>query len=546
MSNIFLTFLFAGSIFLARWIWSSIQARGRWRQSGIPQPLGHPIFGAKSQLGPNPGRRLEELGLTQGELFHIRFGFEDFVYVNSREAVREIFDRQSAKTSSKGPWRGATPIVSGGRIAIMPYNTHWRRLRTILHQLLHPNVARSFRPSQEFEATQLVSDLLQSGGEEVVCKEQAHRMSLSVILTSTYGRRVASMDDPICHRVDKIMEDFSQATAPGAFITDLIPQLDRLPTWLQWWRARALKFHERQHSLWMGLWQELRQKVLEGSAPTCFAKHFMETETQRYGIDESQAAFLAGTLIEAGSDTSASALNIAILYLAANPAVLHQAHAEVSRVVGGDTRSPSFDDIDRLPFIHACIHEVARIRPLTRFGTAHYTTAEVQYKQARIPAGCFVVINQPAIHHDPASYPDPHEFQPARYLKSSSWAPSSSYPSASDKAKDKSHLNFGAGRRICPGLHVAENSLFIVLAKLVWLFDILPARDEAGRHPLPVDVSDDGFEDGANTVPKPFRVRFVPRSAARAERMRQEWEEAKRVGFVIRDVKVDLDGVVVG
>lgn len=373
------------------------------------------------------------------------------------------------------------------------------------------------------------------------------------------------------------MEDFSQATAPGAFITDLIPQLDRLPTWLQWWRARALKFHERQHSLWMGLWQELRQKVLEGSAPTCFAKHFMETETQRYEIDESQAAFLAGSksgpgqaappplaqlrtpktntqqpflaesiaLIEAGSDTSASALNIAILYLAANPAVLHQAHAEVSRVVGGDTRSPSFDDIDRLPFIHACIHEVARIRPLTRFGTAHYTTAEVQYKQARIPAGCFVVINQPAIHHDPASYPDPHEFQPARYLKGSSWAPSSSYPSAPDKAKDKSHLNFGAGRRICPGLHVAENSLFIVLAKLVWLFDILPARDEAGRHPLPVDVSDDGFEDGANTVPKPFRVRFVPRSAARAERMRQEWEEAKRVGFVIRDVKVDLDGVVV-
>ena len=44
-------------------------------------------------------------------------------------------------------------------------------------------------------------------------------------------------------------------------------------------------------------------------------------------------------------------------------------------------------------------------------------------------------------------------------------------------------LPFGFGRRICPGMHLARNSLFIVVARLLWAFDIRPA---AGAALLPV------------------------------------------------------------
>lgn len=129
---------------------------------------------------------------------------------------------------------------------------------------------------------------------------------------------------------------------------------------------------------------------------------------------------------------------------------------------------------------------------------------------------------------------DPHQFNPARYLETT----------RSDAKTAKDHLNFGAGRRICPGVHVAENSLFIALAKLIWLFDIRPQRDVDGCE-LPIDISDDAYEEGANTVPKPFRVRFIPRSSIRAQKMREEWAEAKEHGFTIRDAKVNLHGVIV-
>src|SRR5579859_218434 len=42
----------------------------------------------------------------------------------------------------------------------MPYNEHWRRLRTIVHQLLTPKMSATFKPSQLFESKQLTYDIL--------------------------------------------------------------------------------------------------------------------------------------------------------------------------------------------------------------------------------------------------------------------------------------------------------------------------------------------------------------------------------------------------
>lgn len=39
------------------------------------------------------------------------------------------------------------------------------------------------------------------------------------------------------------------------------------------------------------------------------------------------------------------------------------------------------------------------------------------------------------------------------------------------------HFAFGAGRRVCPGLHVAERSLFLAISGILWGFTIERARD---------------------------------------------------------------------
>lgn len=245
-------------------------------------------------------------------------------------------------------------------------------------------------------------------------------------------------------------------------------------------------------------------------------------------------------MIEAGSETTSSALNSIIKFLAASPDVQKRAQEELLRVVGED-KSPSFEDEEDLPYIRAMGKEILRIRPPTNIGTPHRATADVIYKDMFIPKGTILSLSQYALQFDPSRYEDPEKFNPDRFLDHKLKAgPYAAHPDP--YARD--HFSFGAGRRICPGMHLAENSLFIVLAKLLWSFNILPPLNEDGSL-SEMDLSDEANEPGANTLPKPYKVRFIPRSQNAAGVVRREWIQALSDGFYLGSIKVDAAGVVV-
>lgn len=91
------------------------------------------------------------------------------------------------------------------------------------------------------------------------------------------------------------MEDFSKAAAPGAFIADMIPPLANLPSWMQWWKSRAEAHYNRQVTIWMKFWTNLKAQMAEKKAPECFVRQFAETDYSKQGISEIQAAFVAGS-----------------------------------------------------------------------------------------------------------------------------------------------------------------------------------------------------------------------------------------------------------
>ena len=148
------------------------------------------------------------------------------------------------------------------------------------------------------------------------------------------------------------MNDFSNISAPGKYLADTIPPLGRLPPRLQWWRKPLKPYFERQANLWMSLWSSLKTQMETGKAPECFVKQVIESGYEKQGVSELQAAFLAGSLIEAGSETTSAGINTAILYLSAYPEVRAKAFEELSRVVGF-SRTPTFEDEPNLPYIRA-------------------------------------------------------------------------------------------------------------------------------------------------------------------------------------------------
>lgn len=73
-------------------------------------------------------------------------------------------------------------------------------------------------------------------------------------------------------------------------------------------------------------------------------------------------AYVAGAMLEAGSDTTASVITTFVLFMLSNPHILARAREEIDRVVGTE-RMPTSEDEPKLPYLLACIKETLRIRP---------------------------------------------------------------------------------------------------------------------------------------------------------------------------------------
>ena len=177
----------------------------------------------------------------------------------------------------------------------MDYSEKWRHIRSIIHQLLTPRMSNTFRPSQLFESKQLTYDLLLNNPTQTEFYTHTRRYATSVIMTSTYGRRIATWENEDVKQIFAILAEFGEASNPTRWWAEIIPPLAKLPTWMQWWRAEAMGFQERQNRVWMGYWRKLNKRIEEGSAPECFVKQFAQSDYLGKGIDEMQAAYTAGS-----------------------------------------------------------------------------------------------------------------------------------------------------------------------------------------------------------------------------------------------------------
>ena len=169
------------------------------------------------------------------------------------------------------------------------------------------------------------------------------------------------------------------------------------------------------------------------------------------------------------------------------PEVQRRAQAELDTVVGHD-RLPTFDDATRLPYVQAIIEEVLRWRPTLPLGVPHAATEDDWYEGMFIPKGTVCIPNTWHCNHDRAVFgEDADEFRPERRLNEDG-----ELLSGSAGTIQVGHVTFGFGRRTCTGLHLANNTLFITTAWILWATKLEGARDENG---MAVPLHPDTFVD---------------------------------------------------
>ncbi|KAJ0269092.1 hypothetical protein COL940_012771 [Colletotrichum noveboracense] len=124
--------------------------------------------------------------------------------------------------------------------------------------------------------------------------------------------------------------------------------------------------------------------------------------------------------------------------------------------------------VNKLSYMLACLDEALRIYPPVSMGLPRVTPKEGATVCGRfIPGNMTVAIHQWAIHHNEAYFKDPFSFRPERFLGDAEFA--------SDNRDAFQPFHIGA--RNCLGRNLAYVEMRLILARLIWSFDLELAEE---------------------------------------------------------------------
>ena len=474
-----------------------------------PGPRRLPLIGNLHQAPDKvPWRTYEQWTKKYGPIFSLQYGLNTVIMLGTHESARDLLEKRSSIYSGRPRLVMADDNVTRGRhILLMTYGPKWRTHTKIQASVLNIRVSQSYKSVQDLESKQLLCELLSSNEFGQVF----HRYTASLMFALAYGKRSPTGQDPEILGADAVNANFLLAGRVGTWIVDAIPILNYLPKPLAPWKQTAEKFFRLESGLHMSnMHNGERTKSWNMTKQIRALKESQD-------IPDLDLSYNVGIIYEAGLDTTNIALEVFILACATQPRFMKSAQEELDRVVGHD-RLPSFSDQTSSPYISAVVKEVLRWRPVSAGGVPHAVTQDDEYMGYRIPKGATVIGNNWSIHMDESVFPDPMSFRPERWLET----------------PDLPLYAFGFGRRACTGQHISNNSLFIIISRILWAYEVKPGLDSGGKE---VEIDDMAFTSGFNSRPEPFEVRFIPRSEKVGEVVRREFDNAEK------DIDVLLQGV---
>lgn len=207
-------------------------------------------------------------------------------------------------------------------------------------------------------------------------------------------------------------------------------------------------------------------------------------------------------------DTTAALLGNLWFTLARNPSKYTKLRAEVLEKLGTSEDGsavqdpPTLEDLQVMPYLHACIDEALRLFPPVPVNTRAAVNdtilpiggGEDGEQPVLVPAGTRVGYNTYALHRRKDIWgPDADEFHPERWMK----------PDAAEHRTQWHYLPFSGGPRTCMGQRMALNEARFLTCRLIQHFAQVEAAADLELDPTPAElvttVSSSFAEDGLKT-----------------------------------------------
>ncbi|KAL0932145.1 cytochrome p450 [Colletotrichum truncatum] len=233
---------------------------------------------------------------------------------------------------------------------------------------------------------------------------------------------------------------------------------------VKWLMPKDLKEKQRFHNELSK--EKVQRRMALGESRPDFVQSMMMKEGP-LAMSKPEIEQTADTLIIAGSETTASVLSGVTYFLTMHPEVMAKLAEEV-RTSFNCEKEIDVLSVQKLKYMLAVLDESMRVYPVVPFGLTRVVKPGGDYICERyVPEGTKVMVSQWSIYHNDKYFSEPNSFIPERWLGDPRF-----------ENDDRSALQpFSFGPRNCIGRNLAYSEMRVILARVVWNFDMKVASD---------------------------------------------------------------------
>ncbi|KAG9454107.1 hypothetical protein H6P81_007011 [Aristolochia fimbriata] len=484
--------LLSSLLFALLW-WRHWSVTGDGRKNLPPGPPGWPIFGNLIQvlLQRRPFMYVvRDLRAKYGPIFTMQMGQRTLVVVTSSDLIHEALVQKGPIFASRPPDSPIRLLFSAAKCTInsAEYGPLWRTLRrNFVTELINPVRIRQCTWIRDWAMANHLDRLREECRAEGSVEVMSHcRLTVcSILVCICFG---AKIPESRIKEIEAVLKEVMMMTTPK--LPDFLPAL--LPLFRRQFRE-AQDLRRRQMACLLPLVRSRKAFVESGGSVNYEEGMNMVSPIGAAYIDsllglnpagrgqlgEEELVTLCSEVMNAGTDTSATAAEWALLHLVLDQGMQERLYREIVGRVGKEGKITE-SDVGEMPYLHAFVKETFRRHPPSHFVLSHAATKDTQLGGYTVPADCNVEIYTAWLTEDPSVWPDPGEFRPERFLDGGE---GKDVDVTGTKALRM--MPFGAGRRICPAWSLGTLHIYLLLARMVQAFKWLPVP---GAPPDPTET----------------------------------------------------------
>ncbi|XP_049444369.1 cytochrome P450 2J4-like [Epinephelus fuscoguttatus] len=449
-------------LFIVIFILTTDYIKNRQPDSFPPGPPAIPILGNIFNLDYQRGHEsMTQLAKKYGDVYSMRMGQAWMVVINGFGAVKEALVHQKDSLVDRPPFPLVLSLTNGRGLSLSSGNP-WKQQRRFALSTL-----RNF-------------GLGKKGAEQVILQEFTHcAKDFSSYKGKPFDPHLTTnkaVGNIICflvfgHRFEYHNEDFTKVMkmfGKGLRIQGSI--------WAQFYNAFpfVMRYLPGPHQTVQHMWKDVKDFIREQIKQhrqnwdpsdqrdyiDCYLNEIeMNKEhAEDEGFDRENLVMCVFDLFSAGSETTSSTLRWGFLYMAKYPEIQAKVQAEIDEVIG-QSREPTMEDRQHLPYTDAVIHEIQRMSNIVPLSFPHFTNKEMQLDGYTIPKGVTIIPNLTSVLFDKNEWKTPNTFNPGHFLTEEG-----------KFVKPAAFIPFSAGKRQCAGESLAKMELFLFFTSFMQHF----------------------------------------------------------------------------